>query len=454
MVPSQQSRTREGNDPGGPLGIWSLFPSPWPALQPWPLAPLPSVAALIAAGHAGEPGALGSSELLSTLAAASAAQSLQLQLAAASPRAKATPHKQLPPNCILRSPGSEHGQGMPAFMQPSRVASSNASPLDTLTSRATPELGGGGGPSAEGLQAGPKPLKEVWAQWEAAEGPLKRGGSLFSDHDASFLREMYLEFGMSDTARAHEAAGRLFVSPAALLFVLQRLYAWGAVCALYGNKDPSPGSGNGDSPDTLTPGPGPGPRAPSAYVHWVTTKNRRSGTSTSREAVDIMTGAAQSADEDTYQFFRDLYESSTWLTKGGGAARPRQLLRRLGLLAPAPATLTQTLATIVDTLQRLRTAAAVPGGSAGGGGGGGGGAGRGLRSEPPQPVPQPPTLAPEPLMLSPLRELPYLFALGAPSAADRLLQEEEEAGGAGRGAADPRATYQKEQQFRVRGRGS
>ena len=56
------------------------------------------------------------------------------------------------------------------------------------------------------------------------------------------------------------------------------------------------------------------------------------------------------------------------------------------------------------------------------------------RSSPPE-VPAPPTLHPEPLMLSPLHELPYLFALELPAVAGELLaqrkQEEKEGGNKG-----------------------
>jgi hypothetical protein len=103
------------------------------------------------------------------------------------------------------------------------------------------------------------------------------------------------------------------------------------------------------------------------------------------------------------------------------APRPDKLLSRLGLSSSSEPSLAATTDTIVDTIGRLHAMAG--GGAAGAGGdgnGGGNGAGRGgTRSEPPR-VPAPPTLAPEPLCLSPMQELPYLFALSVPSAAHRF----------------------------------
>ena len=115
-------------------------------------------------------------------------------------------------------------------------------------------------------------------------------------------------------------------------------------------------------------------------------------------------------------------------------------IRRLGLVPNQAPNLSRTLGTLVDTLNKLQTASRAEaelktkeGASI-----------YGMRSEPPCPVPTPPTLAPEPLMLSPLNELPYLFALEAPGSADQLLMPAEGLGG---GSAGPR--YGKKKTNRV-----
>ena len=104
------------------------------------------------------------------------------------------------------------------------------------------------------------------------------------------------------------------------------------------------------------------------------------------------------------------------------------MCRRLGLVPHQAPNISRTLEVIVDTLNKLQAAsqAAVDLKA------GEGSSIYGLRSEPPS-VPAPPTLAPEPLMLSPLNELPYLFALEAPGSADGLSPADGGSLGGGRG---------------------
>eukprot|EP00955_Chlamydomonas_euryale_P085509 364101-Chlamydomonas_euryale.AAC.4 len=80
---------------------------------------------------------------------------------------------------------------------------------------------------------------------------------------------------------------------------------------------------------------------------------------------------------------------STWMPRAAETnPRPTAMLRRLGLATSADTpSIAATVATIVDTVNKLYVA---------------GTEGERLRSEPPA-VPAPPTLAPEPLMLSPLQ---------------------------------------------------
>jgi len=218
----------------------------------------------------------------------------------------------------------------------------------------------------------------------------------------------------------------MFQSGPCFVFILQRLYAWGTICAMYGSSGErldsvAVGSKEGD-------GSSGGKPKTSAYVRWVLSRGQRvQGISSEAhgDMVDRMTGAKRTEDQEAHDFFGELYEMSTWRRQpsaGSSASaaagtppmRPSDMLRRLGLASDQAPNLTKTLGVIVDTLNKLRAAKASQAqlkaetGSM-----------YGLRSEPP-PVPAPPTLAPEPLMLSPLPELPYLFALEAPEATGLL----------------------------------
>ena len=147
-------------------------------------------------------------------------------------------------------------------------------------------------------------------------------------------------------------------------------------------------------------------------MHGVTAAERQG------DMADTLTGAKRTTDEEAHDFFGALYEMSTWKERPT-APRPSAMLRRLGLVPDLSPNLSSTLGVIVDTLNKLQAAREAAKKSDGA-------SDYGLRSQPPA-VPAPPTLAPEPLMLSPLQELPYLFALEAPEVAG-LLQE-----GAGKG---------------------
>ena len=173
----------------------------------------------------------------------------------------------------------------------------------------------------------------------------------------------------------------------------------------------------------------------SAYVQWVLSKGQRvRGVSPEAqgEMVDRMTGAKRTEDEEAHDFFGALYEMSTWKQPPsmGGPKRPHDLLLRLGLSSNQAPNLSKTLGVIVDTLNKLKAAktsiAQLKAAT---------GSLYGMRSEPP-PVSAPPTLAPDPLMLSPLPELPYLFALEAPEASSSLMA----AGAAGSRGAQNRRT--------------
>jgi hypothetical protein len=180
---------------------------------------------------------------------------------------------------------------------------------------------------------------------------------------------------------------------------LQRLYAWGTICALYGAKPAAA---------ELS--------CPSPYVQWVLSKSQRvrgvSAVEAEADAVDMMTGQKKSPDEEAHDFFGALYQLSTWKEKPV-VPKPSDLLRRLCLVPNVSPNLSRTLQTLVDTLNKMQAEKKLAYQHQD--------SVYGLRSTPPS-VPAPPTLAPEPLMLSPLQELPYLFALGAPETSEQLLK--------------------------------
>ncbi|KAG2489647.1 hypothetical protein HYH03_011926 [Edaphochlamys debaryana] len=100
--------------------------------------------------------------------------------------------------------------------------------------------------------------------------------------------------------------------------------------------------------------------------------------------------------EEELAFFQRLHNSRSWAVFGRGPGRHRFLLRRLGLQASEPTSIRRTVAHLADIVKlQQERAAAGP---------------MGQRSAPP-PVQAPPTLHPDPIMLSPLYEQPYLFVL-------------------------------------------
>lgn len=159
-------------------------------------------------------------------------------------------------------------------------------------------------------------------------------------------------------------------------------------------------------------------RPQSEYVKWVLSKSQRvRGVPADQgDLVDTLTGRKQTADEDAHDFFGALYEMSTWRQPALAVPRPADMLRRLGLVPHQPPNLSRTVGVVLDTLNKLqaarKSAADLKAET---------GSVYGLRSHPPT-VPAPPTLAPEPLMLSPLQELPYLFALEAPELPGLLME--------------------------------
>ncbi|KAG2489652.1 hypothetical protein HYH03_011930 [Edaphochlamys debaryana] len=100
--------------------------------------------------------------------------------------------------------------------------------------------------------------------------------------------------------------------------------------------------------------------------------------------------------EEELAFFQRLHNSRSWAVFGRGPGRHRFLLRRLGLQASEPTSIRRTVAHLADIVKlQQERAAAGP---------------MGQRSAPPT-VQAPPTLHPDPIMLSPLYEQPYLFVL-------------------------------------------
>ncbi|GAX79741.1 hypothetical protein CEUSTIGMA_g7182.t1 [Chlamydomonas eustigma] len=239
----------------------------------------------------------------------------------------------------------------------------------------------------------------VWHGWETLEGALCSGCSLFDDRDTELIKEMMAESVLSVPARAMQLASGFFKSSPAAVFIVQRLYAWGTLCALYGAK-PAAVESTSSSP----------------YVQWVLSKSQRvrgvTAVEVEADRVDMLAGRKKSPDEEAHDFFGALYQLSTWKEKPV-APRPSDLLRRLCLVPNVSPNLSRTLQTLVDTLNKMQAEkklALQQQDSV-----------YGLRSTPPS-VPAPPTLAPEPLMLSTLQELPYLFALGGPEASEKLLK--------------------------------
>ncbi|KAG1655431.1 hypothetical protein FOA52_004106 [Chlamydomonas sp. UWO 241] len=370
----------------GPSGLWHLYPGPElsPQLHQWPQYPgmdtTPQAwhrGALHAAANLGD--AVGAQQAQQQqqpggggMPTTAAAWALQQDWQHNAAQAFVTSgHTRWRPGGLLRGP--QGGDSISAAGATAAVCAASA---------------------GEGEAVEAEHPRDVWRGWE--EGRLSAGCSLFDDDDCELMREMMLEAGLSDPARAHDMAARFFGSPVALRFTLHRLYAWGALCALYGTPSQKP---------KVPSGPGV-----SEYVAYVLGKNKRPGVD---QEVDTLAGTVKTVDEEAYDFFKCLYEVSTWMGPPGGArgalstARPKTLLARLGLASSSEPSLAATTDTIVDTIRRLAAMA-------------GEGDGRGgWRSEPPR-VPAPPTLAPEPLCLSPMQELPYLFALSIPSAAHRF----------------------------------
>ena len=97
------------------------------------------------------------------------------------------------------------------------------------------------------------------------------------------------------------------------MFLLQRLYAWGTICAMYSKRS----AGAADRCGTGSPG---GENKLSSYVQWVLSKGQRvqgvkaevNGRHDLCDLVDRMTGAKRTEDEEAHDFFGALYEMSSW----------------------------------------------------------------------------------------------------------------------------------------------
>ena len=123
-----------------------------------------------------------------------------------------------------------------------------------------------------------------------------------------------------------------------MVFLLQRLYAWGTICAMYNRGYPEAKDGGARE------GRGAEKKAsPSAYVQWVLSKGQRvrgvlptpggqgGGGGEERgqdldDLVDRMTGAKRTEDEEAQDFFGSLYEMSSW-KQLPAVPRPNDLLR-------------------------------------------------------------------------------------------------------------------------------
>ncbi len=391
----QQQHSKQSGLAVGVSGLAQLFPVRYPTLAPWPTHPelseshQPCIPSSSEQRQALE-GKLGVTvlgelppreDVLAGLAKFQEEQHRQQEL-------HNTVHTRFTPGGILRQE------------KPPPPISQRAGAVDS-------PLWQDDGPEATALPAREATdPRDIWRMWDKELGS---SCSLFDDDDAMLIRKMSAESVLSVPSRAHGLASGLFQSGPAAAFIVQRLYAWGALCALYGPAR--------DEPEGK-------PKPPSAYVQWVLSKGLRiKGVASAQEAadlVDTLTGRKLTIDEQSHEFFSQLYRLSSWKSIQPPALRPDGLLRRLCLQPGVSPSITKTVDAVIDTINKLQEAAR----SAVDQQGDAGGKGRyGVRSAPP-PVPAPPTLAPEPLMLSPLQELPYLFALEAPEATGKLLQPE------------------------------
>ena len=219
LLPSQQAWLQSGLA-AGLNGLSQLFPSaPYPQLAPWPIIPNPLVSQ-----------AAGDLNRINPLAV------VQSQLQPFSQQQWQQQEQQL-----LVSPS-------PTRFQPGGILRGGAANM--AASGAGGWAAGGpamGFPTQQGLSpptavtnAGSP--RAVWMAWEETEGGLGSGCSLFDDQDSELIREMTAQTVLSDPVRAHALSTGFFKSAPAVVFALQRLYAWGAICAMYGPQEHSAGA--------------------------------------------------------------------------------------------------------------------------------------------------------------------------------------------------------------------
>lgn len=264
--------------------------------------------------------------------------------------------------------------------------------------------------------------KDLWRDW--GSNGLSRGCSLFDDEDLDLIRTIHSEFAISGPKRAHELASNFFTSPQALAFILHRLYSWGTICALYCVDNPFCSSEDPMSEEEKVK-----PHV-SPYIEYVMNKGSRGDRvflrpgekraaktvdiSVVHKQVDLLTGKYQTHEEHVMEQFLSRTQQHERNSGPPPPPRPRDLLRKLDLLPDAPLSLPRTFSAIADTAKKV-TAIAVASRVEDRSWGGPGLQKQGSR---PPAVQAPPTLAPsDPLMLSPLSELPYLFILTSPAVA-------------------------------------
>eukprot|EP00798_Chlamydomonas_sp_ICE-L_P002432 gene2432-8754_t len=312
---------------------------------------------------------------------------------------------------------------------------------------------------------------------------MQKGCSVFDDGDVELIREMILEISFANPAKVHLMKNKFFSSTAIMAFAVQRLYAWGSLCAMYGPAE-SPVAKHGNSTyvdwvlsknqkaasglhkelellsptklgpagrlggkpwDEVTPKAGRSREEESAWQKWQrelkgkgdpaaepnhtddpppladpylspTTRRkkktemeelreRRPWLKDEFELADRQTGAKQTLEESAYEFFSELYNISTW-QQDQSVAKPNSMLRRLGLEPDTSTSLAETMDGVFYVMDLTHRAHEL----------------KLQRSKIPV-VPAPPTLAPEPLMLSPVRELPYLWVIEAPAAMNVAMGE-------------------------------